>query len=242
MWEIAHRLWYGTSERPPWLRRFVILLFAFLVPIPILLLLLFRFVPIPFTPAMAWDFVTLQPVHYSWRGADEMTQALGRAAIASEDENFCRHNGFDWRAIDKAIKTHERHPERTLHGASTISQQTARTLFLVSNRCWIRKGVEAYLTVLIEALWPKKRIMTVYLNLADLGHGNYGVGAASLAYFGKEASGLSAGQAARLIAVLPDPDAWSASRPGPYVRHRTAAILSRIGWVTRDRLDGCIRD
>src|SRR6201999_3914725 len=101
--------------------------------------------------------VTLQPVRYSWRSYGEISPALARAVIGAEDQNFCTHRGFDWKGIEAALKKHERHPAKPLHGASTISQQTARTLFLVSARSWIRKGIEAYLTVLIEALWPKQR-------------------------------------------------------------------------------------
>jgi len=237
----GHWLWFGRpGGKTPWIRRVLSVLFAFLVPIPIVLLLLFRFVPIPFTPQMIADLVTLNPVQHSWNG--NISPYLERAVIGSEDQNFCIHHGFDWGAIDKAIKKHERHPNKPLHGASTISQQTARTIFLVSNRSWIRKGVEAYLTVLIEALWPKKRIMTAYLNLVDWGHGNYGAEAASEVYFGKSASNLSRSEAARLAAILPNPDGWSATRPGPYARRRGAAIVGRIGMVAAAGFDACLRD
>jgi monofunctional biosynthetic peptidoglycan transglycosylase len=233
--------WFGhVGAHTPWVRRVVGVVFAFLVPIPIVLLLFFRFVPIPFTPQMIIGLVTLNPVKYSWR--DDISPYLERAVIGSEDQNFCLHSGFDWEAIDKAIKKHERHPSRPLHGASTISQQTARTIFLISNRSWIRKGVEAYLTVLIEALWPKKRIMTAYLNLVDWGHGNYGAEAAAEVYFGKTAASLTRLEAARLAAILPNPDAWSASRPGPYARKRTSAIVGRIATVANAGFDSCIKD
>ncbi len=232
--------WFGQAgKRTPWIRRIVGALFAFLVPIPILLLLLFRFVPVPFTPQMAIDLITLNPVRYSWR--EDISPYLSRAVIGSEDQNFCIHHGFDWDAIDKAIKKHERHPNHPLHGASTISQQLARTLFLTSNRSWVRKGMEAYLTVLIEALWPKKRIMTAYLNLVDWGHGNFGAEAASEMYFGKEASALSRVEAARLAAILPNPGVWSAARPGPYARRRTTAIVGRIPAVANAGFDSCIK-
>jgi monofunctional biosynthetic peptidoglycan transglycosylase len=233
--------WFGhAGKRTPWVRRIFGVLFAFLVPIPIVLLLLFRIVPIPFTPQMVIGLVTLNPVKYSWR--DDISPYLERAVIGSEDQNFCSHKGFDWDAIDKAIKKHERHPSRPLHGASTISQQTARTIFLTSNRSWIRKGIEAYLTVLIEALWPKKRIMTAYLNLVDWGHGNYGAEAAAEVYFGKSAAGLTRLEAARLAAILPNPNAWSATRPGPYARRRTNAIVGRIAMVANAGFDSCIKD
>lgn len=232
--------WSGRESRPPWLRRFLIVLFAFLVPIPIVLILLFRFVPVPFTPQMLIPVFQGSEVHYRWKAFDAMAPALGRAVIASEDEDFCSHNGFDWKGIDKALKAHER--GRRLRGASTISQQTARSLFLAPVRSWARKGVEAYLTVLIEALWPKKRILTVYLNLVDWGHGNFGAEAAAHAYFHKPASSLSRREAARLAIVLPDPDIWRASRPGPYVAARTDTILARMGEVSRDGLDRCVKN
>ena len=125
--------------------------------------------------------------------------------------------------------------------STTISQQTARTLFLVPVRSWVRKGVEAYLTVLLEALWPKKRILEAYLNLVDWGHGNFGADDAARAYFGIDAARLNRNQAARLAAILPDPDKWSAARPGPYVASRTQTLIDRAGDVTRDNLDFCVK-
>jgi monofunctional glycosyltransferase len=234
-------LWFGRGGRTPWVRRIVAILFAFAFPIPVLLILVFRFVPIPVTPQIALDFVTFNPVHHEWVSYDEIAPALGRAVIAAEDERFCLHNGFDWVSIDKALKTHERHPRRRLRGASTISQQTARSIFLVSNRSWVRKGVEAYLTVLLEALWPKKRILTAYLNLVDWGHGNYGAEAAAQDYFRKPAANLTSFEAARLAAVLPDPDRWRAVAAGPYVASRTGTLVGRMRAVTRDGLDACVR-
>jgi monofunctional biosynthetic peptidoglycan transglycosylase len=238
----ARWVWRGDGTRTPWLRRIVAALFFFLLPAPVLLLLLFRFLPVPGTPQMLLDFVTLQPVHYSWRSYEDISPNLARAVIGSEDQDFCTHNGFDWKDIDQAMKQHERHPKKRLRGASTISQQVARTLFLLPVRSWVRKGAEAYLTVLVEALWPKKRILTVYLNLVDWGHGNYGAEAASEAYFNVLASMLSKAQAARLATVLPNPDRWGASRPGPYVAGRTQTVMDRAWEVTRDSLDWCVKD
>ncbi len=185
--------------------------------------------------------MTGEPVHYSWRSYDEIPPALPRAVIGAEDQNFCSHNGFDWKGIDKAVEEHRRHPNKPLRGASTISQQTARTLFLVSTRSWIRKGMEAYLTVLIEALWPKKRILTAYLNLVDWGHGNYGAEAAAQAYFHKSASALSRVEAARLAAVLPNPDHWRADRPGRYVAGRSAHLRGQETSVADNGLDWCVK-
>jgi monofunctional biosynthetic peptidoglycan transglycosylase len=239
--EALRWVWHGSGRRTPWVRRALAIVFALLVPAPVLLLLVFRFVPIPGTPQMLIDLVTLQPVHYSWRSYDEIPPALGRAVIGAEDQNFCSHNGFDWKGIQDAIKDHERHPRKPLRGASTLSQQTARTLFLVSNRSWIRKGLEAYLTVLIEALWPKKRILTAYLNLVDWGHGNYGVEAASESYFGTDAAHLTKAQAARLAAVLPNPDHWRADHPGRYVAGRSAHLRGQAFNVAEDGLDWCVK-
>jgi monofunctional biosynthetic peptidoglycan transglycosylase len=117
----------------------------------------------------------------------------------------------------------------------------ARTLFLLPVRSWVRKGAEAYLTVLVEALWPKKRILTAYLNLVDWGKGNYGAEAASEVYFGVPASRLSKAQAARLATVLPNPDKWRAARPGRYVVSRTGVVEDRAWEVTRDGLDWCVK-
>lgn len=230
--------WHREEGRSPWLKRVATVVFAFAVPIPILLILLFRFVPIPTTFEMLGAMLIGKPVHNIWVG-DAFAPALGRAVIASEDERFCFHHGFDWQSIDQAVAAHERGAR--LRGASTISQQAARTIFLLPVRSWVRKGVEAYLTVLLEFLWPKQRILTAYLNLVDWGHGNYGAEAAAEAYFHKPAAALSDAQAARLAAVLPDPDKWSATRPGPYVSERTGTILTHMGWVTRDGLDSCVR-
>ncbi len=236
-----HWTWYGNGERRPWLRRIAVVLFAFLLPLPVLYLLIFRFVPVPFTPQMALDAVTFQPVHQSWRAYDDISPNLTRAVVGSEDQNFCNHNGFDWDDIEKALKQHDRHPRKRLRGASTISQQVARTLFLLPNRSWVRKGAEAYLTVLVEALWPKKRILTAYLNLVDWGQGNYGAEAASQTYFHVPASMLSKAQAARLATILPNPDKWRAARPGPYVTSRTETVMTRAWEVQRDELDWCLK-
>ena len=140
-----------------WRGRLLFWLFVILVAAPVALLLLFRFVPPPGTPQMLVSLVEGKGAHYAW--ADRLPPILGKSVIGSEDQNFCRHHGFDWKSIDQAMAAHERDPRKRLRGASTISQQTARTLFLVPTRSWIRKGAEAYLTVLMEALWPKKRIL-----------------------------------------------------------------------------------
>jgi monofunctional biosynthetic peptidoglycan transglycosylase len=234
-------LWFGDGAHTPWFRRALTILFAFLVPIPILLILLFRFVPIPGTPQMLTWLIVGDPVRYEWVSYEDISPYLARSVIGSEDQDFCTHHGFDWKDIHDAIREHERHPRKSLRGASTISQQVARTMFLLPVRSWVRKGVEAYMTVLIEALWPKKRILTAYLNLADWGHGNFGAEAAAQNYFHKHASQLDAFEAARLATILPDPEKWHAVNAGPYVAGRTDTVLSRMGEVTRDGLDWCLR-
>jgi monofunctional biosynthetic peptidoglycan transglycosylase len=236
----ARRFWRGRPGKSPWLRRTLAVLFFFLVPAPILLLLVFRFLPLPGTPGMLFNLITFNETHYSWAG-DSVSPFLSQAVIASEDQKFCSHHGFDWEEIDHAVKAHERHPKRKLRGASTLSQQTARSLFLLPVRSWVRKGAEAYLTVLMEFLWPKKRILEAYVNIVDFGHGNYGAEAAAQSYFHEPSSALSPAQSARLAAVLPDPDVWNAVQSGPYVRRRTGTIIIRMGEVRRDALDWCVR-
>jgi monofunctional biosynthetic peptidoglycan transglycosylase len=236
----ARRVRTGDGKRSPWIRRVLAILFFLFVPAPIILILIFRFVPIPFAPEMSIPLVKGEGVHYRWVERSDIAPALSRAVIASEDEDFCTHHGFDWNDIHKAIRAHERGGR--LRGASTISQQMARSLFLLPVRSWVRKGAEAYLTVLIEALWPKTRILTAYLNLVDWGHGNFGAEAAAQSYFRKPASALTSREAARLAVILPDPDKWRAARPGPYVAARTGTILARMSEVTRDGLDWCVKN
>ena len=229
------RLWQGRG----WLWRSLLTLFVLLVPAPILLLLVFRFVPIPGTPEMLVSLAMGKGAHYQW--SDDISPRLERAVIGAEDQNFCTHNGFDWDAINKAMEDHKRHPGKPMRGASTISQQTARTLFLVPMRSWIRKGLEAYLTVMLEALWPKKRILTAYLNTVDWGDGIFGAQAAAQDYFGTEAASLSGAEAARLAAILPNPHKWKAAHPGRYVARRAGMLQGRERMVVRDGLNFCVK-
>ena len=175
-------------------------------------------------------------IAHDWRDLDEMSSNLPLALVAAEDQNFASHNGFDFVAIEKAHKHNEKmveraekrgKPVRRLRGASTISQQTAKNLFLWQGSGptrWLRKGLEVWYTALIEALWPKQRILEVYANIAEFGDGVYGGQAAARSFFRKDAATLSATEAARLAAVLPSPKRYSATRPGPYVQRRTRAI------------------
>jgi monofunctional biosynthetic peptidoglycan transglycosylase len=227
------------NKRRGWLWKLLFGLFVLLVPAPIILLLVFRVLPVPGTPEMLLSLVQGKGVNYHW--TDDISPRLERAVIAAEDQNFCTHRGFDWVSINKAMQDHDRHPAKPMRGASTISQQTARTLFLLPARNWIRKGLEAYLTVMLESLWPKKRILVAYLNLVDWGDGIFGAEAAADAYFGTGAGSLDNAQAARLAAILPNPHKWKAAHPGRYVRHRTGLLESRSAMVTRDGLNFCVR-
>jgi monofunctional biosynthetic peptidoglycan transglycosylase len=176
---------------------------------------------------------------HRWVPLSRIEPDMIRAVIASEDSGFCVHHGFDVRAIDAALKHNERRPSR-IRGGSTISQQTAKNVFLWPERSWVRKGAEAWFTVLIEMIWGKRRIMEVYLNTVEMGPGIYGVEAASQRYFHKSARRLTAAEAGRLAAILPSPLKWKVNRPGPYVRQRTGRIEARSGTVERDRLADCV--
>src|ERR1700722_19528769 len=229
--------WVWRGRGPVW--RTVIVLLILLVPAPILLLLIFRFLPVPGPPEMLLSLIEGKGASYSW--SDDISPRLARAVIGAEDQNFCTHHGFDWKSINKAMEDPKRHPDMPERGASTISQQTARTLFLLPVRSWVRKGLEAYLTVMIEQLWPKKRILQAYLNLVDWGDGIFGAEAASQAYFGTDASSLDAAEAARLAAILPNPHKWHAAHPGRYVRRRTVHLEGRSAMVVRDGLNFCVK-
>jgi monofunctional biosynthetic peptidoglycan transglycosylase len=170
-------------------------------------------------------------LRYEWKDWDALSPELPIALVAAEDQQFPTHSGFDLAAIDRALESNAKGGR--VRGASTISQQVAKNLFLWDGRSWLRKGVEAWYTVLIEALWPKRRILEVYANIAEFGDGIYGAEAAARAYFGKPAQRLSAIESARLAAVLPSPKRYRVLAPGPYVQRRTA-------WIARQarNLDG----
>ena len=171
-----------------------------------------RWLPVPTSAFMLASDV--KPVRYQWVDAAQIPDAARRAVVASEDQKFFEHRGFDIEAMQKAHANKQKKGRR-IRGASTISQQTAKNLFLWSGGGYFRKGVEAVYTVLIEALWSKERILTVYLNIAEFGPGLYGVEAASQAYFNKPAAKLGVNEAARLAAVLPNPAKWKVMSPGP---------------------------
>jgi monofunctional biosynthetic peptidoglycan transglycosylase len=161
-----------------------------------------------------------------WSAFDKISPAMRLAVVASEDQKFPDHWGFDFAQINDAIEDRER--GRRTRGASTISQQVAKNLFLWPGQSWIRKGVEAYFTVLIEGCWPKRRILEIYLNSAEFGHGVYGAEAAAQAYFHKSAAQLNTYDAALLAAVLPSPNRFKASSPSFYVRSRQSWIVGQM--------------
>lgn len=195
---------------------------------------LFSVLPVPFSAVMAerqisaWlhgDFGYV--AHSDWVSMDEISPWMGLAVIAAEDQKFPQHWGFDVSAIEKALAHNERNESR-IRGASTLSQQTAKNLFLWDGRSWVRKGLEAGITLGMETVWSKKRILTVYLNIAEFGDGVFGVEAASQRYFHKPASRLSQSEAALLAAVLPNPLRFKASAPSGYVRNRQAWIIRQM--------------
>jgi len=197
-----------------------------------------RVVPPPVTFLMVSRSLEGEGLSYRWRSLDDISPRLVEAVIASEDSGFCAHRGFDMKAIEKALKANERGGR--IRGGSTISQQTAKNVFLWPGRDWIRKGLEAGYTVLIETLWGKRRVMEVYLNVAEWAPGVYGAEAASRRWFDKPASELSAREAARLAAILPSPRRYNASAPGPYVRRRASRVQAAMGTVRNDGLADCV--
>ena len=197
-------------------------------------LALFSVLPVPFSAVMAerqisaWlhgDFGYV--AHSDWVSMDEISPWMGLAVIAAEDQKFPQHWGFDVSAIEKALAHNERNESR-IRGASTLSQQTAKNLFLWDGRSWVRKGLEAGFTLGMETVWSKKRILTVYLNIAEFGDGIFGVEAAAQRYFHKPASRLSQSEAALLAAVLPNPLRFKANAPSGYVRSRQAWIMRQM--------------
>lgn len=197
---------------------------------------LYRFVPPPVTLTMLFD-----PNGFTkdWMSLNRMDPDMARAAIAAEDSRFCAHHGFDVDAIAQAMR-HNASGGR-IRGGSTISQQTAKNVFLIQGGGFVRKGFEAWFTVLIEAIWGKRRIMEVYLNVAETGIGTYGVQAGSIRYFHHGAQRLTRSEAARIAAVLPLPKKRGAVAPQGFTRRYGGIIAARIGVVQRDRLDACLK-
>ncbi len=196
-----------------------------------------RFVPVFFTPLMfirCYQQVSegkeLKLEHH-WVAFNEISPHMPVAVMASEDAKFLKHHGFDYEAIEHAAKRNMEHPEKRKLGASTISQQTAKNVFLWPGRSWVRKGFEVYFTSLIELLWPKERIMEVYLNSIETGDGIYGVDAVAEAHFGTDALHLTKAQCALIAATLPNPRKFSSKHPSTYMLKRQARILREMKFV-----------
>ena len=228
-----------SAPRRSLLRTLLILLFLVGVVLPVGAVIAYRFIPPPMTSLMVLRFVEGRGMDYRWRGLDDISPTLAQAAIAAEDARFCSHHGFEFAAMQKALEHNEKRPGK-LRGGSTISQQTAKNAFLWPARDYVRKGLEAYFTVLTEALWGKRRIMEVYLNIVEWGSGVYGAEAASQVYFGHSAKRLSTSEAAHLVAILPSPLKWKAVNSGRYVQRRAGTVAERVGTVRNDGLSGCI--
>ncbi|QZH74176.1 MAG: monofunctional biosynthetic peptidoglycan transglycosylase [Erythrobacter sp.] len=203
--------------------------------VSVALVLVLRFVPVTYTATMLMDE---RSVTRDWEPLSRIDRNMVSAVIAAEDGKFCSHDGFDVEAIEQALE--ERARGERERGASTISQQTAKNVFLWQGGGWFRKGLEAYFTFLIENLWTKRRIMEVYLNVAEAGLGTYGVEAGSQRYFGHSAARLTADEASRIAAVLPSPKTREAVSPGGFTRRYGNTIEARISVVQRDGLDACV--
>ena len=205
----------------------------------ILLVVIYRFIPPPFTFLMIQRCVEQKidgkemKLNKDWVPMEKISSSMVLAVITSEDQKFEEHSGFDFDAIEKAQKYNERKKGKKVKGASTISQQTAKNVFLWPARSYIRKGFEVYFTFLIEMLWSKERIMEIYLNEIEMGDGIYGVEAAAQTYFHKPASKLGLSEAALIAACLPNPIKWSPAKPTVYINKKKTWILRHINWIEK---------
>ncbi|WJY19179.1 monofunctional biosynthetic peptidoglycan transglycosylase [Alteriqipengyuania flavescens] len=205
------------------------------VALSLLLVIVFRFVPPPVTATMVMDE---NGITKDWESLSQIDRNLVDAVIAAEDGKFCSHDGFDRKAIENAMRRNMEGGR--IRGGSTISQQTAKNVFLWQGGGYFRKGLEAWFTFLIENIWGKRRIMEVYLNVAETGIGTYGAEAGAQRYFGKSAASLTRIEAARMAAALPLPKKRSVKNPGGWLRRHGNTISARIGVVRRDALDACV--
>jgi monofunctional biosynthetic peptidoglycan transglycosylase len=224
------------------MRRIVRLLWraalAFLIG-SVLWVAIYRFVPPPVTFTMLANAMDGRGIAKDWMSLSAMDPRMARAAIAAEDARFCYHHGFDFAAIEQAYARNQK--GKRIRGGSTISQQTAKNVFLWQGRSYLRKALETWFTVLIETIWGKRRIIEVYLNVAETGIGTYGANAGAMRYFHHDASRLSTIEAARIAAVLPLPKARAAIDPAGFTRRYGNRIAARVGVVSRDGLDRCVR-
>lgn len=209
--------------------KFIFKVFLWFIGLTVLWVVAYKFVPVPYTPLMAirsFEGDAKYETRHNWVSIKEISPYLQLAVICAEDQTFLSHSGFDREAIEKALENNEK--GKTLRGGSTISQQTAKNAFLWPQRTWVRKGLEAYFTLLIETIWGKERILEVYLNSIEMGNGVFGAEAASHYWFGKSAAKLSTENAAAIAAILPNPQRYKANPPGPYVARRTQWIVRQM--------------
>lgn len=215
--------------------RFLFKFFLWFLGISVFLVLIFKFVPVPFTPLMAIRAIEHKmegkPIicSHRWVPLEEISPNLQKAVIASEDANFLTHNGFDFKAIQKAMEDNDK--GKRLKGGSTISQQTAKNIFLWQGRSYLRKGLEAYFTILIELIWGKERIMEVYLNSIEMGNGVYGAQEASRVWYGKDAKNLNPNEAAGIAAILPNPRKFKATNSSSYINRKKERIVQHMRYV-----------
>lgn len=198
----------------------------------------YRVVPVPGGLYMAREAFRLGGIEHDWQPLDAIAPDMARAVMAAEDARFCDHRGFDWEAIQAAMAANDR--GGSVRGASTISQQVAKNVFLWQGRTWVRKGLEAGFTGLIELLWPKRRIVEVYLNSVEFAPGIFGAEAAARHYFGRGAGALTLDQAARLAAVLPNPKERNAARPSASLLRRARSIRAGAETLDAEGRDGCV--
>ena len=208
---------------------------AWFVGLSLLLVIAFKWLPVPVTATMMMDE---NGITKDWESLDNIDRNLVSAVIAAEDSRFCEHVGFDTEAIEQAMK--ENAQGGRIRGGSSISQQTAKNVFLWQGGGFFRKGLEAWFTFLIEAVWGKRRIMEVYLNVAETGIGTYGAEAGAQRYYGKSAARLSPDEASRMAVALPSPKKRSVKNPGGWLARHGNSIERRIGIVRRDGLDACV--
>ena len=217
--------------------RFIAKLIGWFFLITFFLVLIFKWLPLPFTPLMAIRYFEHpdEEIKHDWVPIEEISKNLQLAVICSEDQNFENHSGFDIEAIQKAIENNKK--GKRVRGASTISQQTAKNAFLWPGRNYVRKGLEAYFTFLMELLWSKERILEVYLNSIEMGKGVYGAQAAAKSWFGKDAANLSPNEAAAIAAILPNPREYSANPASNYIGQRKSWITQQMKYYGEFDLD-----
>jgi monofunctional biosynthetic peptidoglycan transglycosylase len=209
------------------------------IGLTLVLVIAFKWLPVPVTATMLMDE---NGITKDWESLDSIDRNLVSAVIAAEDSRFCEHFGFDTEAIEQAMRENLEAAENggRIRGGSTISQQTAKNVFLWQGGGFFRKGLEAWFTFWIEAVWGKRRIMEVYLNVAETGIGTYGAEAGAQRYFGKSAARLSPDEASRMAAALPSPKKRAVKNPGGWLARHGSRIERRIGIVRRDGLDACV--